>query len=133
MNLLPMNTRLPFVLSLGALTLGGCKPLLKAPDSGSIPLATPANVRAAAPIQADATASPVAARILAIVAEQLDLNPDKILLTSTWQQLGADSLDAVELVMAFEEEFHVEIPDERADAMKTVGDAVAFLSQHAKP
>jgi acyl carrier protein len=71
----------------------------------------------------------VEARVRRIVGEQLKLRPEKIALTSTWQQLGCDSLDTVELVMAFEEEFGIEIPDARAESFKTVGDAVTFLSQ----
>jgi acyl carrier protein len=62
----------------------------------------------------------------------LGVAPEGIALASTWQQLGADSLDSVELIMAFEEEFHLEISDAQAVTMKTVGDAVAFISQHAK-
>ena len=122
----PVKNRLRVLLSLGALALACCKPRQDARDS--IASSTPAP-QAAAATPADAEASRVAARIRKIVAEQLKLSPDRVLLTSTWQELGADSLDTVELVMAFEEEFHGEISDERAMEMKTVGDVVSFLAQ----
>jgi len=126
-----VNHKLPFLFSISALALASCKPQTKAPDSTFSPPASPTTQGNDA-TSTDRKASQAAAKIRKIVAEQLNLSPDRILLTSTWQQLGADSLDIVELVMAFEEEFHVEISDERAVAMKTVGDAVTFLTQHAE-
>ena len=68
-------------------------------------------------------------RVIEIVASQLGANKDQITPeTSFINDLGADSLDTVELVMAFEEEFDLEIPDEEAEKMTTVGDAITHLS-----
>ncbi len=71
-------------------------------------------------------------RVKAIIVEELGVEADKV----TWEasfvdDLGADSLDTVELVMAFEEEFDVEISDEDAEQMRTVGDAISYLDKHA--
>ena len=63
-----------------------------------------------------------------IVVEQLGVEPDEVQMTSTFvDDLGADSLDIVELIMAFEEEFNIEIPDEQAEKIKTVEDVVKFI------
>ena len=68
-----------------------------------------------------------------IIVEQLGVNPEQVTLTASFiEDLGADSLDTVELVMAFEEEFGVEIPDDAAETILTVGDAVKFLEKNAK-
>ncbi len=67
-------------------------------------------------------------RVVDIVAEELAVDSDEITENSSFiEDLGADSLDVVELVMAFEEEFDVEIPDEDAENIKTVEDAVSYL------
>lgn len=67
-------------------------------------------------------------QVKAIVAEKLGVNADQVKPESSFvDDLGADSLDTVELVMAFEEKFNIEIPDEDAEKMKTVGDAVNYL------
>ena len=59
------------------------------------------------------------------------MEADKVALESSFiGDLGADSLDTVELVMAFEEEFNIEIPDEEAEKIKTVGDAVSYIEEH---
>ena len=66
-----------------------------------------------------------------IVVEQLGSEADEVTLESTFiDDLGADSLDIVELVMAFEEEFNVEIPDEAAEKIKTVQDVVNYIDQN---
>ena len=66
-----------------------------------------------------------------IVAEQLGVNPDDVNENSSFiNDLGADSLDTVELVMSFEEEFKIEIPDEEAEKIKTVGDAVKYIENN---
>ena len=66
-----------------------------------------------------------------IVVEQLGSEADEVTLESTFiDDLGADSLDIVELIMAFEEEFHVEIPDEAAEKIKTVQDVVNYIDQN---
>ena len=67
-------------------------------------------------------------QVKAIVAEKLGVNVDQIKPESSFiDDLGADSLDTVELVMAFEEKFNIEIPDEDAEKMKTVADAINYL------
>ena len=72
--------------------------------------------------------SDVEAKVRKIVAEQLGVDDDKIKSSSDFtSDLGADSLDIVELVMALEEEFSIEIPDDKAEDIRTFGDAVAFL------
>ncbi|MBL4890230.1 MAG: acyl carrier protein [Rhizobiaceae bacterium] len=74
--------------------------------------------------------SDVADRIKKIVIEHLDCEEDKVTEKASFiDDLGADSLDNVELVMAFEEEFGVEIPDDAAETIQTVGDAVAFVTK----
>ena len=66
-----------------------------------------------------------------IVVEQLGSEADEVTLESTFiDDLGADSLDIVELIMAFEEEFNVEIPDEAAEKSKTVQDVVNYIDQN---
>ena len=66
-----------------------------------------------------------------IVVEQLGSEADEVTLEATFiDDLGADSLDIVELIMAFEEEFNVEIPDEAAEKIKTVQDVVNYIDQH---
>jgi acyl carrier protein len=65
--------------------------------------------------------------------QQLGVDPEKVKPEATFtDDLGADSLDTVELIMAFEEEFGVEIPDEAAEKIRTVGDAIAYLKEHVK-
>ena len=66
-----------------------------------------------------------------IVVEQLGVEADEVAIDSTFiDDLGADSLDIVELIMAFEEEFNIEIPDEAAEKIKTVQDVVNYIDQH---
>ena len=66
-----------------------------------------------------------------IVVEQLGVEPDEVSIDSTFiDDLGADSLDIVELIMAFEEEFNIEIPDEAAEKIKTVQDVVTYIDQN---
>ncbi len=74
--------------------------------------------------------SDVADRVKKIVIEHLGVETDKVSEAASFiDDLGADSLDTVELVMAFEEEFGVEIPDDAAETILTVGDAVKFLDK----
>ncbi len=74
--------------------------------------------------------SDVADRIKKIVVEHLDVEADKVTEKASFiDDLGADSLDNVELVMAFEEEFGVEIPDDAAETIQTVGDAISFVEK----
>ena len=72
----------------------------------------------------------VQAKVKDIIVEQLGVDLDKVTLEASFvDDLGADSLDVVELVMAFEENFGVEIPDEEAEKIATVKNAVEFLSK----
>ncbi len=76
--------------------------------------------------------SDIASRVKKIVVEHLGVDESKVAETSSFiDDLGADSLDTVELVMAFEEEFNIEIPDDAAEKIQTVGDAVSFISSKA--
>jgi len=76
--------------------------------------------------------SDIAVRVKKIVVEHLGVEPDKVTENASFiDDLGADSLDTVELVMAFEEEFGVEIPDDAAETILTVGDAINFLQKSA--
>ena len=69
-------------------------------------------------------------KVKEIVVEQLGVDADDVNIDSTFiDDLGADSLDIVELIMAFEEEFNVEIPDEKAEKIRTVADAVKMLDE----
>ena len=69
-------------------------------------------------------------RVKKIVVEHLDVEPEKVTDKASFiDDLGADSLDNVELVMAFEEEFDIEIPDDAAEHIQTVGDAVKFIQE----
>ncbi|MBN8649257.1 MAG: acyl carrier protein [Caulobacterales bacterium] len=74
--------------------------------------------------------SEVLEKVKAIVIEHLGVEADKVVENANFiDDLGADSLDTVELVMAFEEAFEVEIPDDAAEKIQTVGDAVKFISE----
>jgi acyl carrier protein len=75
--------------------------------------------------------SDTAERVKKIVVEHLGVEEDKVTPNASFvDDLGADSLDTVELVMAFEEEFGVEIPDEAAEKILTIQDAINFIEQH---
>jgi acyl carrier protein len=66
-----------------------------------------------------------------VVVEQLNVSPDEVKEDSKFvEDLGADSLDVVELVMALEEKFDIEIPDEEAEKIATVADAIKFIEEH---
>ena len=71
---------------------------------------------------------PTDARVREIIINELGIEPEKVTDEASFvEDLGADSLDTVELVMAFEEEFGIDIPDEDAEKMRTVGDAITYL------
>ena len=68
-----------------------------------------------------------------IIVEQLGVNPEQVTPNASFiEDLGADSLDTVELVMAFEEEFGIEIPDEDAEKITRVKEAVSYIEGHSK-
>ena len=70
-------------------------------------------------------------RVKAIIVEQLGVDSEEVTLDASFtDDLGADSLDIVELVMAFEEEFGIEIPDEDAEKLQTVGDAISYIEKN---
>jgi len=74
----------------------------------------------------------VAAKVKEIIVDELGVEADKVSTDASFvDDLGADSLDTVELIMAFEEEFEIDIPDEDAEQMRTVGDAVAYIEERA--
>jgi acyl carrier protein len=76
--------------------------------------------------------SDVAERVKKIVVEHLGVDAEKVTPEASFiDDLGADSLDTVELVMAFEEEFGIEIPDDAAETIQTVGDAIKFIEKSA--
>ena len=78
-------------------------------------------------------AKPVEERVKEIIVEQLGVEEDEVLPAAKFiEDLGADSLDTVELVMAFEEEFGIEIPDEDAEKITRVKEAVEYIDSHAK-
>ncbi|HEY3315869.1 MAG TPA: acyl carrier protein [Bacillota bacterium] len=71
-------------------------------------------------------------KVKAIIVDQLGANADEVSLDASFiDDLGADSLDLVELIMALEEEFDLEVPDEDAEKLVTVGDAVDYIKQNA--
>lgn len=73
----------------------------------------------------------IESKVKSIIADQLGVGEEEIKPESSFiEDLGADSLDIVELVMAMEEEFEVEIPDEEAENIKTVGDAINYINTH---
>ena len=77
--------------------------------------------------------SDIADRVKSIVVKHLGVEADKVKQEASFiDDLGADSLDTVELVMAFEEEFGIEIPDDAAETIQTVGDAVKFIEKAKK-
>ena len=64
-----------------------------------------------------------------LISEQLDLDEDRLELKTTFEDIDADSLDVVELVMALEEEFDLEIADEEVEKIKTIGDIVKYIEK----
>ncbi|HEX2482731.1 MAG TPA: acyl carrier protein [Methylomirabilota bacterium] len=78
-----------------------------------------------------ASDKPVEERVKSIIVEQLGVEENDVVPAAKFiEDLGADSLDTVELVMAFEEEFDIEIPDEDAEKITTVGDAVQYIKEN---
>ncbi len=135
-----MNKQLSIVLSLSAVMLPGCKraPEKAAEAAPKVEAAVPREAPVPKPVDGpaparetaakDQQADKIEAKVRKIIVDQLGVAAEKVGSTAEFtKDLGADSLDAVELVMAFEEEFKVSIKDEDAARMKTVGDAVKTL------
>ena len=79
------------------------------------------------------TKKEVVEKVKQLISEQLGVDEAEVTPSASFvDDLGADSLDTVELVMAFEEAFDIEIPDEDAEKIRTVQDAVTYIDQHAK-
>lgn len=77
--------------------------------------------------------SEISERVKAIIVEKLGVNETEVTPEATFaQDLGADSLDTVELIMEFEKEFGISIPDDQAEKITTVGDAVSYIEANAK-
>ncbi|MEZ4414706.1 MAG: acyl carrier protein [Gemmatimonadota bacterium] len=77
-------------------------------------------------------ADSVESKVREIIVNELGVEAEKVSRNASFvEDLGADSLDTVELVMAFEEEFGIDIPDEDAEQMRTVGDAIDYLEKNA--
>ena len=76
---------------------------------------------------------PIDQRVKDIVVEQLGVKPDQVTPQAKFiEDLGADSLDTVELVMALDEEFGIEVPDDQAEKLQSVGDVIKYVEENAK-
>jgi acyl carrier protein len=76
---------------------------------------------------------PIDQRVKDIVVEQLGVKPEQVTPQAKFiEDLGADSLDTVELVMALEEEFGIEVPDEQAEKLQSVGDVIKYIEENSK-
>ncbi|MDI9604565.1 MAG: acyl carrier protein [Bacteroidota bacterium] len=77
--------------------------------------------------------SEVAQRVKAIIVDKLGVEESEVTETASFtNDLGADSLDTVELIMEFEKEFNISIPDDQAEKISTVGDAISYVEEHAQ-
>ncbi len=77
--------------------------------------------------------SDIAAKVKSIIVDKLGVDEKEVVPTASFtNDLGADSLDTVELIMEFEKEFNIAIPDEQAEKISTVGDAIAYIEGNAK-
>ena len=77
--------------------------------------------------------TPTEAKVKQIIIEQLSVEESEVTPSASFvDDLGADSLDRVELIMAFEEAFDIEIPDDQAETIKTVSDAVSYIEKNSK-
>jgi acyl carrier protein len=76
---------------------------------------------------------PIDQRVKDIIVEQLGVKPEQVVPTAKFiEDLGADSLDTVELVMALEEEFGIEVPDDQAEKLQSVGDVIKYVEEAQK-
>ncbi|MFN7013009.1 MAG: acyl carrier protein [Bacteroidia bacterium] len=77
--------------------------------------------------------SDIASRVKAIIVDKLGVDESEVTPTASFtNDLGADSLDTVELIMEFEKEFNIAIPDDQAEKISTVGEAIAYIESNAK-
>jgi len=77
--------------------------------------------------------SDITSRVKAIIVDKLGVDETEVTIDASFtNDLGADSLDTVELIMEFEKEFNIAIPDDKAENIGTVGDAVSFIEENAK-
>lgn len=77
--------------------------------------------------------SDISAKVKEIIVEKLGVDESEVTLEASFtNDLGADSLDTVELIMEFEKEFNISIPDEQAETITTVGQATSYLEEHVK-
>lgn len=77
--------------------------------------------------------SEISERVKAIIVDKLGVSEAEVTPEATFQQdLGADSLDTVELIMEFEKQFKITIPDDQAEKISTVGDAISYIEEHIK-
>jgi len=77
--------------------------------------------------------SNIAERVTKIIVEKLGVDPSVVTTEASFtNDLGADSLDTVELIMEFEKEFNIGIPDDQAESISTVGDAIKYIEENAK-
>ena len=77
--------------------------------------------------------SDIASRVNAIIVDKLGVGPKEVTNEASFtNDLGADSLDTVELIMEFEKEFNIAIPDDQAESIGTVGDAIKYIEENAK-
>ncbi len=77
--------------------------------------------------------SHISERVKAIIADKLGVDENEVTAEASFtNDLGADSLDTVELIMEFEKEFNIAIPDDQAEKISTVGDAIAYIEQNSK-
>lgn len=77
--------------------------------------------------------SEIAKKVTSIIVDKLSVEEKEVTPTSSFtNDLGADSLDVVELIMEFEKEFNIAIPDDQAEKISTVGDAIAYIENNAK-
>ena len=77
--------------------------------------------------------SDIAARVKALIVDKLSVEESEVTLEASFtNDLGADSLDTVELIMEFEKEFGVTIPDDQAEKIGTVGNAISYIEEHSK-
>ena len=77
--------------------------------------------------------SEIKAKVIAIIVDKLNVEESEVTNEASFtNDLGADSLDTVELIMEFEKQFNISIPDDKAEGIQTVGDAIAYIEENAK-